>query len=163
MKPTKEHVLDQCKRLAAVPMIEPKTDEGKREVAEALLRNCQSNEHVTQVISAFLENTLDCQNIVAELVRLARITQKTDQPPLGCSQCEIGPDLETGAMQWRAHIVADGGAKRCSCRRGQWFAAKDREYFAVQPRIERKLSRPAIVTLGRATDRLLGTDSAKSA
>lgn len=144
MSATEKHVKTECKRLAAAVMIEPKSAEGKREVVDALLRNCQSDEHVTSVMTAFLEGSRECQNLIAELVSIARRTQTTDQAPAGCDTCLLGPDLETGEMRWAPHVAVVTGsntaATRCSCDRGRWFAAKDVERRSLAPPAKRQQS-----------------------
>jgi hypothetical protein len=133
MSATEQHVKEQCKRLSSLPMIEPKTPEGKREIKDTLLRNCQSNEHVTEVITRFLEGDEDpgCMPIAA-LVRIAKKTRRVDEPPPGCHRCGLGPDEFTGEMRWAPHIAIDMGknysfASRCDCERGLWFQDRDRE------------------------------------
>jgi hypothetical protein len=118
-------------------MLDPKTEDGKRAVVDALMRHCQSNEHVTQVLLQFLETSRDCKNLIAEVVEIARQTYRDDQPPPGCRRCELGPDERTGEMRWAPHVGVDRDgysfAVRCPglpgkpCLRGKWFKQRDRQ------------------------------------
>ncbi len=141
MSATITHIKAECKRLGSVPMIEPKTREGKQEWVDVLLRNCQSDEHVTAVMTGFLEGVSDYQNPIAELAKIARATQDFGRPPAGCDYCAIGPDVNTGEMRWSAHICGERGgnsfAVRCECPRGVWFSGKDTERSNA-PKPERK-------------------------
>lgn len=101
-----------------------------REILEALLRNCQSDEHAGEVVTKFIETPHFPGDIIADLVSIARATQKFDQPPAGCEDCAIGPDITTGEMRWSAHVTGtrpDGAtfAQRCSCVRGAWYRNAD--------------------------------------
>lgn len=101
-----------------------------REVLDALLRNCQSDEHAEEVVTAFIEKPHFPGDVIADLVAIARVTQKLDQPPAGCGICEIGADITTGEMRWAAHVTgirANGTtyAARCACARGQWYRNAD--------------------------------------
>jgi hypothetical protein len=131
MSATEQHVKEQCKRLSSAPLIEPKTPEGKREIKDTLLRNCQSDEHVTEVITRFLEGDEDPGYMpIAALVRIAKKTRRLDEPPPGCDRCALSPDEFSGEMRWSAHVIQDRGdgisyAKRCDCERGRWLRIRD--------------------------------------
>lgn len=141
MSATLLHIKAECKRLGSIPMVEPKTREGKQEWVDVLLRNCQSDEHVTAVMTAFLENVADYQNPIAEVARIARSTQSHGEAPAGCDRCAVGPDVSTGEMRWAAHVPAFRGgyscAERCDCPRGVWLTRKDADRLNV-PAPERK-------------------------
>lgn len=143
MSATESHIKTQCQRLGSVPMIEPKTKEGKREWMEVLLRNCQSDEHVTAVMTAFLENVADYRNPIAEIAKIAKSTWEFAKPPAGCDYCAIGPDVTTGEMRWATHVPVERGGisavSRCECPRGIWFSRKDSERSSVAV-VERKPS-----------------------
>jgi hypothetical protein len=134
---TESHVRAQCKRLSAAPMIEPRTIEGKREWIDALLRNCQSDEHVTTTMTAFLETVTNYQNPIAEICRVARAMQRPASIPSGCNRCAIGRD-SAGEMCWAAHVPVERNglscAVRCDCQRGTWLARKDAERLNVPER-----------------------------
>ena len=63
---------------AAVPLIGSMEKEGKLQIGKALLRHCQSDEHVATVIQTFLETVLEWRNPVAELVRIAEATKQPE-------------------------------------------------------------------------------------
>src|ERR1035441_8417824 len=104
-KTTRKHAKAQCQRLlSSYPILSPKDPAAAitqaTEVVDTLLRECQSDEHVTQVIDAFLTTALHCENVVAELVLYAGKTQRGDVAPPGCTECDLGEDRDTGEQRW---------------------------------------------------------------
>ena len=130
MKLTRQVAQRQAARLQACPMLVPQSDEGRREVVDSLLRNCQSEEHCVAVLTEFLDTALHVQNVTAELAAIARRTQRSDQAPAGCAQCDLGPDPFSGEQRWAAHLAEERGARRCECDRGRWLAAREHERTA---------------------------------
>lgn len=153
MSATEKHITEQCKRLAAVPVLMPTTTDGKREIREALLRHCQSNEHATATVTAFLENSIECRNIVAELVQIARASRRADDPPPGCDRCWLGPDPYTGEARWAAHVQVNRNgfecAVRCTCERGKWLAAESSKPHGKAERGQPKMQQPSAADFGR--------------
>jgi hypothetical protein len=132
MKLTRQDAQKQAKRLQACPMLAPQTDEGRKEIVDCLMRHCQSAEHAETVMTRFLDEALHVNGAVtAWLAATAGQTRQADQPPPGCRQCWLGPDLSTGEVRWAAHISVQRGeysfATRCDCERGQWLQRCDAE------------------------------------
>jgi hypothetical protein len=141
MSATEQCVKEQCKRLSSLPSLEPKTKEGKREIIDALLRNCQSNLHVGEVITRFLEHEENPYNVIAALIRIAWETRRPDEAPPGCDSCALGPDEFTGEMRWTAWIGKDRSdgisyAVRCCCERGRWL--RERDLLTAKPKAPAK-------------------------
>jgi hypothetical protein len=134
---TRSMAQKQAARLQACAMLAPQSDEGRKEVIECLLRHCQSEEHAAETMTKFLDGALHVQNLTAELAALARETQRQEEPPVGCQECYLGPDVSTGEVRWAAHVgfERDGlwFSHRCSCPRGRWLAAKDAERAQAKP------------------------------
>ncbi len=124
-----KHIKAECKRLGSVPMVEPKTVEGKQEWVDVLFRNCQSDKHVTHVMTTFLETVSDYQNPIAEITKIAKSTWDFGKPPAGCDNCAVGMDLSTGEMRWASHVPIEHGnnssVARCECPRGIWLGRHD--------------------------------------
>lgn len=156
MNATKNFVVEECKKtLAAIPLLGAMDDNGKRQIVDTLMENCQSNEHVTQVLKTFATTVLDWKNPIATLVAIAHQSEVHDAPPPGCNRCGLGEDTETGEQRWQAHVIADRQihklgclrvkgcdcavvevAVRCVCRRGRWLHASDirrRDAAAMAP------------------------------
>ena len=141
-KTTKNHVKAQVARIFnSCPILSPKDPRAATaqasEVIETLMKFCQSDEHVTETVSGFIQNTLQCQNLIAELVVYAGKTQRGDVAPAGCEHCDLGVDADTGIQQWAPHVTIEreyplGSGQmvqcgaRCACLRGKWLAAMDR-------------------------------------
>jgi hypothetical protein len=90
MKPTEEHVISECSRVfSAIPVIDSMNDAGRREIANALMRRCQSNDHVTEVLGRFQEEARDWVNPIAELVFIARETAKPERAQDGREDCSM--------------------------------------------------------------------------
>lgn len=134
-KLTREIARKQAGRLRSCPILTPRDEAAaevfRREVVDALMRNCQSGEHAETVVTQFLETARDPKNATAELVAIARATATAEQPPAGCERCYLGPDLDTGVVRYAAHVSRTVAgydvAGRCECVRGRWLAAKDAE------------------------------------
>lgn len=153
---TKEGCLKQLKRLKMVPIYVPVLDEeGTREWARewlnVLMRNCQSDEHAAQTMDRFITETVTCENPLATFASLARSGWKSDVPPPGCSECELGADIDTGEMRWAPHVMGERNgytyAMRCKCERGRWLYSRDAERKAGIPSTD---SRP--VKMARISD-----------
>jgi hypothetical protein len=129
-------------------MLAPQTLEGKKEIVECLLRNCQSEEHAVTVMTRVLDGALRVEGpITAWIASVARQTQTYDRAPAGCDLCYLGPDVTTGEVRWAEHVsVQIGGydcARRCTCDRGGWLAAKDLERGAAKPAARARHEHPA--------------------
>lgn len=143
MSATKTGCKQQLTRLMRFTREGRNEDEGERaalsrEVLDALLRNCQSDEHAADVVTRFIETPHYPGDVIADLVSIARSTEKHDQPPAGCDQCAIGPDISTSEMRWAAHVAGtrpDGTtyAMRCGCARGLWYRKSD---SGVKPAVD---------------------------
>lgn len=102
----------EAARLDGAPALAPRTRAGCIEVVHVLARHCTDAQHARRVISTVLDSVQRCQNLVAELVRIASETKKRPELPSGCSACNGEP--------W---IMVDGLATRCKCARGQALKA----------------------------------------
>jgi len=141
-KLTREIARKQAARLQSNPMLAPQSDDGRREIVDLLLRNCQSGEHAEAVMTAFLERARKVENVTAEIATIARATATAEQAPAGCERCYLGPDVSTGEVRYAAHVSRIVGgydvATRCDgiggigCPRGQWLSARDRERRTVE-------------------------------
>lgn len=140
MAATRTHVKEQCARIFnSCPILSPKDPKAAtaqaKEVAELLLRCCQSDEHVTETVTGFIENALHCENLVAELKLFAAKTQHADAPPPGCDRCNLGEHPTSGEQRWAPHVPGERNgysmAVRCDCRRGRWLAAQDEKRKAI--------------------------------
>lgn len=131
MSATKDFCKTQVGRLSVTPLFAPKTRQAGEDWLNTLMCHCQSNDHAERVMTQFLENCTEAKNPLAEIVIIARETERHDEPPPGCSECELGPDETTGEMRWAAHIGGERNgvscAVRCVCDRGKWLLAKDVE------------------------------------
>src|SRR4051794_3759271 len=135
MKANERNLKDECRRLSSLPLLLPAdpraAEAAAKEIMRALLRHCQSDEHVSDVITTFLEDQRDWRNPVAELVQIARTTQRADAPQAGCDVCFLGAESNTGEIRWATHVTGERHgytyAARCNCERGQWLAARDAE------------------------------------
>lgn len=140
MTASKQHIESECRKVfGAIPLIRSLTKDGKAEIIAALLRNCRSNEHATQVLREFGEGVHDWHNPIAELVEIAKRTTPQEQPPDGCDKCYEYTNEQTGKSVWAAHIeVVRNGyfcAVRCECPRGKWLEAKDAERRKEQRKV----------------------------
>jgi hypothetical protein len=127
---TRDFAKKQCKRLAAVPIYQPQSDDAAKEILDALMAHCQSREHAEHVMTTFIQTARDVKNVVAEFISIARDTGEAfGTLPDGCDDCRIGKDPFTGEMRWATHLPAvQGGytcAVRCTCKRGQILAQRD--------------------------------------
>jgi hypothetical protein len=131
MKLTREQARKEGARLQASVMLAPQSDEGRREIVDCLLRNCQDARHAAEVITAVLDDAIRPQNLTAEIAAIARRCQHPELAPPGCDLCALGEDLGTGAMRWAPFVsIRIRGyecAQRCTCARGRWLASKDEE------------------------------------
>lgn len=164
MSATKQHCKTQAWRVMNFCKAAKEDDQAAqvaREVLEALLRNCQSDEHATAVVTAFIESPHYPGDVIADLVAIARRTEQHEQPPAGCDHCAIGPDVSTGEMRWASHVsleLASGVsyAARCQCPRGLWLLKQDAKRAnepAPQPRKAPKPERPDVRQLAAGEDR----------
>lgn len=113
----------QAARIDACPALAPQTDEGRNEVTECLMRNCQDAEHARLVVTRLLDDVLECQNLTAEIAIIAQATRKQDPLPPGCNRCKGEPFIGG----------PDGLWTRCTCARGQALRARDRSLDDPRP------------------------------
>lgn len=99
-------------RLDAAPALAPRTKEGCDEVLECIARNCTDAAHAHAVMTILLDTVTRCQNLTAEIARIAAETRKLPELPSGCAVCNGEP--------W---IMVNGAAARCSCARGRALKA----------------------------------------
>lgn len=119
-------------RLSAVPKWLPQAAEGRDEIVKALCTYCASDEHATRVMTWFLENTTECSNVVAELIRIAReviLAGDSKELPQPCDRCR-GVDFVM--FDKVINGVTYCARKRCDCERGQTLKAKDEARFAAR-------------------------------
>ncbi len=132
---TRELARQQAARLQSSPMLAPQSDEGRREVVNVLMRHCQNAEHAEMVMTALLEECRDPRNLTAELVAIARNTKRKEDLPAGCDACSAGNDLD-GVPSWLPFVVVEingySSGRRCTCARGRWLFARDRQREAEQ-------------------------------
>jgi hypothetical protein len=127
MKPTEEHVISECSRVfSAIPVIDSMNDLGRREIFTALMRRCESNDHVTEVLGRFQEEARDWVNPIAELVFIARATTKPERAPDGCENCSkdaFDPNNPKKGWEMFVRDEIDGRLvhRFCDCARGQYF------------------------------------------
>lgn len=132
MSATREFTQRECAHVfAAIPLIASLDRDGAKAIVDALLRNCQDNEHVARTLRRFSESATDWKNPVAELVAIARESEMSGEAPAGCDRCSLGEDPETGEMRWEYFVRTRIKGQyefsgRCSCPRGRWFAELDR-------------------------------------
>jgi hypothetical protein len=126
-KPITHYVKNECDRIfSSIPMLDAMSDTGKREVVAALERNCQDDMHVSLVLQIFQENVANWYNPIAELVKIARETAKSEKAPDGCELCKLPADA-IGVDGWTPRWGYFVNGARCICPRGQWLRAKDAE------------------------------------
>lgn len=130
MELTRESARRQAMRLQSSALLAPKSDEGRTEIIDCIMRHCQSAEHAELVMTAVLDGSIDVKNMTAEIAAVAKRTRKAEVPPNGCERCAIDPDINTGESRWSPYVsVSRNGcafARRCDCARGRWLAAADR-------------------------------------
>jgi hypothetical protein len=126
----------QAARIDACPALAPQTDEGRNEVTECLMRNCQDAEHARLVVTRLLDDVLECQNLTAEIAIIAQATRKQDPLPPGCNRCKGEPFIGG----------PDGLWTRCTCARGQALRARDRSLD--DPRGQPNRRRPVLSGTG---------------
>lgn len=134
MNPTNDHVIETCDRIfAAIPLIDSMTIAGKMEIVDALVRNCQNDQHVDTVLRTFQETVLEWKNPIAELVKIAKETATPDRAPDGCDRCEDPAwKHDPQRPRWLPHVDvygADGTTllrvDYCDCSRGQWLRERN--------------------------------------
>ena len=120
----------QAARLDAAPALAPKTQQGRDEVIDCLVRNCRNEDEARRVITAVLDGVCRCQNLTAEIAAIAREIRSPEQLPPGCAACKVGPGL------WAPFVTTEHpggfGSARCTCPRGKWLAAHDRNREATR-------------------------------
>jgi hypothetical protein len=101
--------------------------EGEAALADVLLKTCQDEERARSIVALFDDvcpSPRDLRFMAADLGGL-------DAPPAGCFTC-MDP---TGPDSWYPFVVMGNGAKRCSCKRGLWLAARDVENLKNRPQL----------------------------
>lgn len=141
MKLTREIAQAEAARLQSSVMLCPQSKEGRAEIVDCLLRNCQDAEHARRTMTQLLDNALEVKGaLTAWIANFARAGLSPEQPPPGCSRCDAGPQWPDGAQGWSAFVSARGrnGVERCDCERGQWMAAKDADRNAGAEKAEKR-------------------------
>jgi hypothetical protein len=149
MSATKEFCKQQVARLRVIPVHRPATEQAAKDWVDTLTRHCRDNEHAERAMTRFIETVKDTENPIAELIAVINETIQRGQPPDGCERCSLGPDPNTGAARWSAHVAGERGgytvAMRCrgidgkGCARGQWLEVKDRERAVSTASEERRM------------------------
>ncbi len=110
------HCVGECARLASQEFFK-NDDLLMEDLAKALARSADNEEHATLMISTWKGATKDMLH-ESELSQLAERTRIHADFPAGCSRC-IGSDYII------IEVNGKTGAKRCSCPRGRRLAKMD--------------------------------------
>jgi hypothetical protein len=142
-KLNRETARAQAKRLQSSPMLAPQSDDGRKEIIDCLMRNCDDAEHAESTMTQVLDNCDDPRNLTAEIRAAAVATlHRSESVPDGCDVCRLMPDPLTGAARWMAHVPFERNgysyAVRCNCERGRWLKRRDHERGSAVPKQEQR-------------------------
>lgn len=137
---SKQAAGSQLARLSSIPKWLPQAKEGQDEIVKALRKYCKSDQHAEDTMTAFIEGTKECENVVAELIRLATQVVPVEGVilPEGCIECR-GRDFVRRSVTLRG--VDYEASTRCDCSRGQALLAKDKARFAARDARDRTMGR----------------------
>lgn len=121
---TRDEAREQAKRLQSSPAIAPQSKEGRQEIVDCLMRNCDDAEHAERAMTQLIDTCKDPRNITAELAGAASSTRKSTQPlPGPCAECPEGDWIPCERNGYT-------GVRRCNCNRGVALIARDRAVWA---------------------------------
>lgn len=119
-KPTKQFCKKQIGRLSCFASTFPRTDDGILELVSTLWGVAHTEDHATRTVDALCKSSQFCPT-PAEIRAAAEQQPLHEAMPGGCKICN--------GSEWVID-EANNGVRRCTCERGQYLRAKDRERAA---------------------------------
>lgn len=117
---TRDEARVQAKRLQVSPVLAPQSAEGRKEVVDCLMRNCEDIEHAERAMTAALDGCVDPRNFAAELAIAAKGTRKSNIVlPEPCPEC---PEDDYVPFERNGY----SGVGRHNCARGLALRERDR-------------------------------------